>query len=215
GRVRAAEQGAGGRRARTPVARRAEGGVGWREPTHRRPGAASVGNLGRRAAATRLGGERPGFAPALQQAADPGGTDTEHVRDLLARAPALVAGADDPITEVLRVGSHTQLEGRPLRIDAKCSRITATTAPICINLPSRPLARARRRAGSHGAIVPVEQVKRPAWAPPMPSRASNNSGSPASAVSPLATDQAAANRVRARRVPQVWASQPLGICKSA
>src|SRR5205085_648120 len=69
--------------------------------------AALVIDLGGLAAAAGLGSERTGLAPALEQAADPGGADAEQVGDAAAGALALVTGADDPVAEVLRVGVHT------------------------------------------------------------------------------------------------------------
>src|SRR5262249_28304183 len=65
--------------------------------------------LGRGAAGVGLGGERAGFAAALEQAADPGGTGGEQGGELVAGAAALVAGADHPLAEVLRVGFHRVL----------------------------------------------------------------------------------------------------------
>jgi hypothetical protein len=80
------------------------------------------GQLGRGTAGMGLGGKRAGLAAALEQAADPGGADAEQVGDLLAGASALITVADDTFTEILRVGFHTWLEGRPLQTDANCCR---------------------------------------------------------------------------------------------
>src|SRR5204863_307607 len=68
------------------------------------------------------------------------------------------------------------------------------TAPTCMTRPTGPSARAPRRAGSQRATEPLERGRRPARAPPMPSRVKSSSGNPARAPSPPATDQPAANR---------------------
>jgi hypothetical protein len=52
-------------------------------------------------AASVQGGERAGQAAALEQAADPRGANAEPLGDLLAGAALLVAGADDPLAEIL------------------------------------------------------------------------------------------------------------------
>jgi hypothetical protein len=87
-----------------PVAQLGQGGVGLLGHQDQQARAAVVGHLGRGAAAAGLGGEGPGFAAALEQAANPGDADAEEVGDLLAGAPAGVAGAHDALAEVLRVG---------------------------------------------------------------------------------------------------------------
>jgi DNA invertase Pin-like site-specific DNA recombinase len=58
------------------------------------------------AADVGLGGERAGLAAALQQPPYPGGADVEQLGDLLTAATALIAGADHPLTEVLRIWLH-------------------------------------------------------------------------------------------------------------
>ena len=55
---------------------------------------AAVGGHLDGAAGVRLGGERAGFAAALEQAANPGGADSEAVGDLLAGIVARVASAE-------------------------------------------------------------------------------------------------------------------------
>jgi hypothetical protein len=89
------------------VAEFCQGGVGLLGDEHDQAAAAVGVHLGRGAAAPGQGGEGAGGAAALEQAADPGGTDAEEVGELLAGAAALVAGADDPLPEVLRIGLHT------------------------------------------------------------------------------------------------------------
>ncbi len=84
-----------------------QGGVGLGVDQHQQLEALVVIQLGGVGTAAGPGGERAGFAAALQQAADPGGADAEQVGNLLAGAAALVTGADDPLAEVLRVGLHS------------------------------------------------------------------------------------------------------------
>ena len=74
-------------------------------------GAAVIVDLGLGATGMRPGGNGTGFAAALQQAADPGRADPEEVGNLLAGTAPRIARADHPLTEVLGVRSHTQLEG--------------------------------------------------------------------------------------------------------
>jgi hypothetical protein len=71
------------------------------------PGGLAVEGRGP-AAAARLGCDRAGLPPPLQQLANPGDADGEAGGDLLAGGVADVAGRDDPLTEVDRVGFHSQ-----------------------------------------------------------------------------------------------------------
>jgi hypothetical protein len=77
-----------------------QGGVGLFTDQHDQPVAAVWGHLDG-AAGVGLGGKRPAGAAALEQAADPGGADAEAFGDLAAGAAPFVAGADDPLAEVL------------------------------------------------------------------------------------------------------------------
>jgi hypothetical protein len=91
------------------VAEFGQRGVGLGGDEHHEAAAAVVVHLGGRAAGMGAGGEGAGLAAALQQSADPGGADAEQVGDLLAGAALRVAGADHPLTEVLRVGFHVRV----------------------------------------------------------------------------------------------------------
>jgi hypothetical protein len=84
-----------------PVAQFGQGGIRLGRDQDEQAEVAFAIHLGGLGAAAGLGGERAGFAPALEQASDPGGADAEPVGDLAAGATALVTGADDPLAEVL------------------------------------------------------------------------------------------------------------------
>ena len=75
-----------------------QGGVGLLGDEHDQAVAAFRGHLDG-AAGVGLGGERAGFAAALDQPIDPGQTDIKSHRDLRRRHPA-IARADDPLAEI-------------------------------------------------------------------------------------------------------------------
>jgi hypothetical protein len=83
------------------VAELGQGGVGLFGDQHDQAAAAVRVQFGGGPAGVRPGGEGAGLAAALEEAADPGGANAEAVGDLLAGAAALVAGADDPLPEIL------------------------------------------------------------------------------------------------------------------
>src|SRR5438876_327888 len=58
------------------------------------------------AAAVRLGRDRAGVSSALQQAVHPGDPDAEPLGDLFSGSLAAIAGGDDPLSEVHRIGFH-------------------------------------------------------------------------------------------------------------
>ncbi len=74
--------------------------VGLFGDEHHEPVAAFGGHFDR-AAGMGFGSEGTGGAAALEQAADPGGADTEELGDLLTGPAFLVAGADDAFAEIL------------------------------------------------------------------------------------------------------------------
>jgi hypothetical protein len=89
------------------VAQLGQGGVGLLADQDDETVAALRIDLDASGSAAGQGGEGAGLAAALEQASDPGGGDAEEVGDLLAGAGLLVAGADDPLAEVLGVSLHT------------------------------------------------------------------------------------------------------------
>jgi hypothetical protein len=78
-----------------------QGGIGRLRHQHQQPGTAVGIHLRRGSPGMRPGGERAGFPAALEQAANPGGTDPEPAGNVDAAAKALIAGADDTFTEIL------------------------------------------------------------------------------------------------------------------
>jgi hypothetical protein len=83
------------------VAQFGQGGVGLLTDEHDQALAPRFVDLDLARAAAGVGGKGTGLAAALEQATNPGGTDTEEVGNVLARAAAFIAGADDPLPKVL------------------------------------------------------------------------------------------------------------------
>src|SRR5262249_61941409 len=92
----------------------------------------------------------------------------------------------------------------------------AAAPPSCMALPSRPLARAQRRGGTHLAMLFVEQGKIPAWATPIPRRVRKRTKNPeARAAAADINDQSTAITDNTRRDPQACPIWPDGIWAKA
>src|SRR6202035_1379447 len=91
------------------VAEFGQGGVGLLADEDYEAVALGGAQLDAVGAAAGPGGEGAGLAAALEEASNPGGGDAKEGGDVCAGADAGIAGADNPLAEVLRIGVHTSL----------------------------------------------------------------------------------------------------------